>query len=351
MKKLFFLIPVFALLLGFLGCQKTCELPAPKGIVSKNISATSVDLTWEAAATAVEISEASTLAQKGSIVASENTTATTFSTSKLSASKSYVAKVTPRCKNQASLNFATATFQTPSPCDLAAVTNLTTKVSPASVLVNFTTITGVQSYKINIFTDTQPKVLIASRTVATQQIPVNIPGLKPGTAYTIEVAAGCSGGSFSNNLAKGSFITPFIIEEDIIMFGSKAIGGDPKFDDPCKIGTKNTLITLTSGSAVIPISDNGIHYIKITDGISGVTKCEFRLANHYVTSMNVMKFCYKDICPDTEPLEEPKNDPATGTLYFDLPTSTSQMRIGFTRTDFTITLPTGYNLNMESSKW
>jgi hypothetical protein len=352
MKQLFFLISIFAILFGFSACKKKCDdLPAPAGLTIKNTTTTTADLSWEAVSGAasydIEIS-VTTLANK-TVLSNGNSSTTTFAVTGLTASKSYSAKVTPRCsKTEVSSNSSEVAFSTTAlPCDLPAVTNLTTKAFPTSVVVNFKTITGVQSYKVDIYTITVPKVLVKSQIV--QQVPTTITGLIPGTAYEVEVAAICTNNnSPSTSTAKRNFITPIIIDDDILMFGSKSPDGNVKFDNVCSVGTNSSLANLTGGSVTIPILSDGIHYIKVTDntGTGTVVKCEFRLMNHLVGG--VMKFCYRANCPDTTTAEEPNKDAPTGILYFDLNTASTQMKINVSGTDFTITIPTGYKLYTES---
>lgn len=354
MKKLFFLISIFALLIGISSCQDTCDnVPAPGKLSTKNISSTSAELSWDAvkgvSSYDIEIS-ATTLANK-TVVSTGSSTTTSFSVTGLSAGKSYSAKVTPRCtKDYASSNSSEVAFSTTPSCDLPAVTNLTTKPSPTLVVVNFGTITGVQSYKIDIYTATVPKVLVTTKTVQQAQLPITIPGLTPGTAYEVEVAAICTNNNTpSTTTARGYFVTPIIIDDDILMFGSKSTGGDAKFDNACSVLSATTSTT----SNTFSIMNNGIHNIKITDNTGTTIKCNFRLSNRLFASMNVMKFCYKDNgCTDTPNTLEPKNEAATGTLYFDLDGSSStQMKVSFSRTDFIITIPSTYKLYVNSQMW
>ena len=168
MKKLFLtVITITAVTLSLLmqiACKKNndCTLPAASGIKYANVSSSSVSISWAAVSGAfnyqVEILDSLTNVS----VESKLAILPEISFSNLTSNKAYKIKIRARCsKDQLSTNIAMGNFHTSKDlCNLPAVINLTTIVKPTTVTVNFTPIASVKSYKVSIYTNVVPKVLI-----------------------------------------------------------------------------------------------------------------------------------------------------------------------------------------------
>lgn len=356
MKRLFLsvvsIITIGFLLLTQTACKNNneCNIAAPTGVKFSTITSLGVSISWGAVSGAFNYQVELLDSLSNAIVESKTASATETGFSKLTADKAYKVKITARCsKDQLSTKMAMGNFHTPKePCNLPAVSNLTAIANPTKVTVNFALLADAISYKVDIYT-ANPKVFLETKTVV--KGPVIFTGLIPATGYIVEAAAICKNNVQSPNIARKSFVTPFIIEDDIMMF----VKQDPQFQSICT-STKSNAASTTSlrvfslMNGTTPYTGM-IHFIKIVKGNTIVS--EFRLANYYSASMDIMKFCYKDLCADTPILQEPLKDATGGFLKFDLGNGDS-MNLTPTQRDFTIDItPSGssYTLSIDKVSW
>ena len=327
-------------------CKKNtdCNLPAASEIKIPTVTNSTATVIWKPISGAlnyqVEISDSITNVS----VENKLAIASETSFSKLTPNKTYKVKITARCSdNKLSSNAGSTFFRTDDICNLAAVTNLATFPNPNSVSATWKNNTGVlsQFYKVDLFSNTTPKILLQTKTV---DVPATkFVGLTPGTTYIIEVAPICSNNIPSTNTTTKTFITPIVIDDDVAMFGKD----DSKFNNACNLAAVSSTVTATPLNKTI--TNNGIYFIRVKDAL-GNERCSFRLANHLDPITGIMKFSYKESCIDTNPSKEPQKDAVTNDITFDL-TSTLKMTVSVSASGFVVNIPSGYTLTIDQLQW
>jgi Fibronectin type III domain len=306
MKQLIFLLTLFTVTLFGVSCDKNlCELPKPTNVTISAITDKTAKVTWSAVAGAFDYNLVVTDKGGTSVVYTKSgTTATEEIISGLTAGKNYTVKIAARCnKTQLSTNFATNDFTSADICDKPAVTNLTVLATPTTAKVDFTPLAGhTTGYFIKIY-EKNPKKAVDSINI--DKPPHTFLKLKPGTAYTVEVFTKCSTG-VSANRASNDFITPTIIDDDIV-----TLTKDPKFINCTPTGSLSTnvsVIELKDNSGALK---NGVHWITINNNV-------FKINNWY--DNGVMQFSYKaDACSNTKDLIKNGNTLSDGTnIDFDI---------------------------------
>lgn len=255
----------------FVACKKCNDLPAPTVSITV-ISNTVVKATWNTIdnAESYEVVLANETTSNKADISTVEVTTNQATFEGITVKSAMVVRVTPRCKNgKLGTNTGTSsTFVLTSPCDLAAPKKM--KVSPinaSAAKLSWDNVSGAVGYQITVKNLTTQAV----RTINVQTSPFNLDGLEAGTKYEISIAPKCSDDSISTSRLSNIYEHFIIIDDTVIMFGSKI---------PDNICTKDGIgvpaLPLIAGNTLSKIYDfdisdtslgivGGCYHLKVVD--------------------------------------------------------------------------------------